>query len=369
MRSLLVFTLVLCGVATAQSPWLGEWGTASATTAQQLDISNCHNQTCVLGLDVTDGAMSCHSNEGVALTIRGDDASAPLPGPDAAHACVLKLHRDGASKSIAVSSAGEACHTYYCTDPTYNKLIFDHIFTLRSTQPWVGEHVRECFYMASPARLATCTDEALAKLEDDWRSLYGQFPLDGKVSDAGYQHTIAADNAILKQCDAATDAGNCLRSRYAADIVAMQAHKSSVVDASTERGDPVAGGRLAQKIAGRYRHRFGNADVQGHEYTSTDTMTLTPVGKASIKFDIELNFFNGHTCSISGGALFRKDGTFVFDDDPKTAGPDEPVCRLAIVSTAKGIELKDLSDNACKNYCGARGNLDGGSFKFTDRMP
>ena len=107
--------------------------------------------------------------------------------------------------------------------------------------------------------------------------------------------------------------------------------------------------------------------MQGHHYRSTDTLTLTPVGPASIEFDADLNFSNGHTCGLSGGALYRKDGTFVFDDASENKVPDEPMCRLAIVPTATGIKFHDLTDG-CRQYCGTRGSFDVSEFTFAQRV-
>ena len=138
-------------------------------------------------------------------------------------------------------------------------------------------------------------------------------------------------------------------------------------DPTVERGDPVQGGKLARSIAGTYRHSFINGDMQGRHYRSTDTLTITAVGPASIQFDADLNFSNGHTCSLSGGALYRKDGTFVFDDDPANKVPDQPLCRLAIVPTATGIKFHDLTDG-CLLYCGTRGSFNLAEFTFAQRV-
>lgn len=138
-------------------------------------------------------------------------------------------------------------------------------------------------------------------------------------------------------------------------------------DPTVERGDPVEGGKLARKIAGRYRFTGENGDVSGREYRTTDKLTITPAGPASIHFDVELNFFNGHTCGLSGGALYRKDGSFVFDDDPTNQIPNEPLCRLAIVPDAKGVNFKDLT-GGCKLYCGARGSWNGEGFTYAQRV-
>jgi hypothetical protein len=175
------------------------------------------------------------------------------------------------------------------------------------------------------------------------------------------------DAGILHSCDSDTDPARCLTERYTSEIAAMQTKKAAYLDGTVQRGNPAEGGRLAAKIAGRYSHQFPNGDVQGDTYTSTDTLTIRPTGAASIHFDVELNFYNGHTCSLSGGALYRKDGSFVFDDSPANTPSNAPSCRLAIIPTNNGVKFNDIT-GACKNYCGARGGWNGEGFTFKERV-
>ncbi len=144
---------------------------------------------------------------------------------------------------------------------------------------------------------------------------------------------------------------------YAAKKAVTQANTDASPQATVERGDPAEGGELARKIAGRYRHTFPNADVGGHHYQSTDTLIVQPVGAASIHFNVFLHFYNGHSCSLSGGALYRQDGSFVFDDVPANSATPGPACRLAIVPSATGLKFTDLN-GGCKQYCGERGSWD-----------
>jgi hypothetical protein len=144
--------------------------------------------------------------------------------------------------------------------------------------------------------------------------------------------------------------------------------KAAFIAGYTDRGDPDLATKVAARIAGRYRHSFESGDVQGDSYRATDTLTLTPISRNSIHFNVHLNFYNGHTCSLSGGALFRKDGSFVFDDVPADADSDS-VCHLAIVPTTNGVELHDLTGSGCKNIsCGERGGYNGAGFSLSDRV-
>lgn len=371
-RSILILFLVAATLCQAQqpSPWQGEWGHFNDLfpgSGARLTVSSCTEQSCKFFLTVAQSSMvACSSPEDTAtLTLLSStDATVTIPGEDKTKSCTLHLQRTPTPPSITVVSSGNDC-AYYCT----SNATFNSTLPLRSTTLFNTQHLDACFSHASPATLATCNDPTLGALEQTWSALYADFPLQGHPSEDenGYTYAQTVDASILKQCDTASSPADCLRTRFTSDIAAMQAKKTATEDASTERGDPATGGALAKNIAGRYRHIFANGDVQGDHYRSTNTLTITPVGKSSISFDAELNFFNGHTCSLSGGALYRKDGSFVFDDEPSNALPPEPACRLAIIPSSDGVSFKDLN-GSCKNYCGMRGSWDGEAFSFNDRV-
>jgi hypothetical protein len=363
--SLLLLTLSLA--AHAQSPWQGEWAQLNpraSTVDSRLTLSNCTGDSCQFKLRVSTGCETSFADDAPRLPLlSATEAAITLPGRDTGKSCTLTFHRDPAQ--ITVTSSGNDCAYYCASTPSFNAML-----PFQSRTAYVGLHQDACLLHTSAAASATCADPALAQLEQQWFDLYNDYPLDhpNAPDDSAYNHAQAVDTAILKTCDADPKPAQCLRTRFTTDVATMSARKQADLDASTERGDPATGHALALKIAGRYRHSFANGDVQGDNYHSTDTLTLTPVGAASIHFDIELNFYNGHTCSLSGGALFRKDGSFVFDDDPANAIPPDPACRLAIVPDKDGISFKDLN-GSCKNYCGARGSFDGAAFTFAQRVP
>jgi hypothetical protein len=364
---LLSFSLAAAFCHAQQSPWQGEWGAftdPSASIGQRLSISECKSDNCTFSLEAHSNGPNCGTAKTVTLKLTSPtEATADLHGQTSAQSCHIQFHRH--PTDILVTATGVACVSYYCTNAAAS---FDHVYPRRSAIVYTGLHVDECFTNASPARLATCTDQSLASLEANWRSLDEEFPLEAKTaSDTSYAHTITTDDHILEQCDAANNPAACLRSQYTTGVATMTARRQAFTVGTTDRGDPAQGAVLAQEIAGRYRHRFKSGDVQGETFSVTNTMTITPVGKASIHFDIELNFYNGHTCSVSGGALYRKDGTFVFDDVPSGAVPSEQACRLAIVPTSDGVELKDLG--GCKaSYCGMRGGFNDEGFSFKERV-
>ncbi len=367
MRPIALFTLCfltassLC--AQKPSPWQGEWSPLDAS-GDRLTLGDCTAQSCKFYL----AHKGCSTLTNSPLSVQSDtEATANLPGEDATHSCQLHLQRSASNKpTIAVKQSGNGC-SYYCISG-YGS--FETTFVQHSSVVYAGRHAAECLKTTTPAPMATCLDLTLAGLEQQWQDLYSDFPLTPPNKDTtAYQASEELDDAILGECDKATDPAQCLQSRFTSDIAVMNAKKAAFIAGYTERGDPAEGGRIARSIAGRYRHTFDNGDVQGDSYRTTDKLTITPVGTASIHFDAYLNFYNGHTCSLSGGALYRKDGSFVFDDDPANApSPTGPVCKLAILPDSKGVEFKDLT-GGCKDYCGARGSWNGETFSFGDRVP
>jgi hypothetical protein len=365
---LLLLTTTLCHAQ--QSPWQGEWGAftdASASNGQRLTLSDCTGNTCTLSLNVKASAGNCDTAQHASITVlSATDATANLPGATTAQSCKLQLHRDPTHPAITITTTGDTCTSYYCTSPT---VTFAHTYPQQSATPYTGWFSDQCFANAS-ARLATCTDPSLADLEKQWLFLYSDFPLTPIAKDAStFSSAEQIDAAIITHCNTAPNPATCLHDRFTADLALMNAKKNSIVDGYTERGDPAEAARLATKISGRYRHSFANGDVQGDHFRSTDTLTISPVGRASIHFDAHLEFYNGHTCDLSGGALYRKDGSFVYDDNSAKPDPTDPSCHLIITPTPTGITFQDPA-NGCKNIsCGERGGWNGAAFTFAERVP
>jgi len=354
-----------------QSPWRGEWGAFtdnSAATGQRLTISDCTTTTCTFSVSARQSPNHCDTSTKVTFTLSSPiEATATLPGESPTQSCKLQLHRE--PTSITLTATGATCTTYYCTSPT---VTFNHTYEHRSPTTYVGPHADACLSNASPAIVATCTDPALAKLEQQWQDLYADFPLtpDSNKNENGYSHAVAVDATILQHCDTAPNPATCLRDRFTADLTLLNANQQAFIAGYTERGDPASASAIAQKIAGHYRHSFANGDVQGDHYRSTDTLTITPIGTASIHFDAHLNFYNGHECSLSGGALYRKNGSFVYDaKPPNPALPDAPVCHLGIKPTATGVTFEDYTGGCKMISCGERGGWNDASFTFAERVP
>ncbi len=360
-------------VAHAQdaSLWQGEWGAFAGRDAQdgrRLSIYGCMNAACMFSIEARSKAghtgASSHN-----LTIMSDTkAVAVLPGETSDSVCRLHFERRAVpTPSIVVQADGDTCTRYYSTS---SAVTMSGDYPFRSATNYGGIHADECFLDDSASRLATCTQPEVSALEQKWQELAGEFPLQPPASknQTAYEHTKEMDDAILSSCNRDLNSAKCLTTRYTTEIAAMQVKKDSYLDGTIVRGDPAEGGRMAAKIAGQYRHRFPNGDVEGDKFTSTDTLTIRPVGAASIHFDVHLNFYNGHECSLSGGALFRKDRSFVFDDSVRNSLAETPACRLAIIPTGEGVRLQDITGGCKLNYCGERGSWDGEGFTFMERI-
>lgn len=118
--------------------------------------------------------------------------------------------------------------------------------------------------------------------------------------------------------------------------------------------DP-ASDKLIGEIEGVYKNRFQSGFVSGEKYQAEDVVEIVRYDDARIYVRAELQFFNGHQCSISGIARYDG-GKFVYDAPVE---PDTPACHFQVGVDGKAIRFGD-PDGACRpSRCGARGALDG----------
>lgn len=113
-------------------------------------------------------------------------------------------------------------------------------------------------------------------------------------------------------------------------------------------------------LAGRYSKHFQNGFVDGSKYWSDDVVEIVPIDATHAYFRAELDFYNGHQCSLNGVA--RASGTkLVYREKDVTAyGGDKP-CTLTISASGKDLLLDD-DGGSCKANCGARGTFS--EFRF-----
>jgi hypothetical protein len=117
------------------------------------------------------------------------------------------------------------------------------------------------------------------------------------------------------------------------------------------------------ELAGRYTHRFKNGDVTGRSFTSTDIVEIYPVSRDRALVNLELNFFNGHSCSIDGKAQLES-GKLVYREE-QDAELDQPDCVLKIWRDRTSLRWED--GGSCRSHCGARGGLSQGNIPVASR--
>ncbi|WP_462386376.1 beta propeller repeat protein [Acidovorax sp. Q11] len=117
---------------------------------------------------------------------------------------------------------------------------------------------------------------------------------------------------------------------------------------------------LIQAISGVYKYRFPNGTIDGKEtWTSEDIVEIVPIDARNIYFRAELQFANGHICSLSGAASYDRGGFVYRDAEFDSIWKQRCVLRLRL--TGKYLELTDpdpeTGESTCRMYCGMRGSF------------
>lgn len=119
-------------------------------------------------------------------------------------------------------------------------------------------------------------------------------------------------------------------------------------------------------FAGRYTHSFRNGNVDGESYMTTDRVTIVPTDARHALFEMELAFFNGHSCSIGGRATLEG-RTLVYRDPEMTGYGDGGPCTLRLQRRGGRLTWDDAG--SCTGNCGARGSLREGAMAWSSRRP
>ena len=373
MRTRLVLSLLLgslclqAGAQNSGSSWAGEWGSFRAGSrgpvpqpeGRALTLSDCSGQRCSLSLLVQDNAGH-GSAEGFAELVSPTEAVAHLIAQKQEH-CTLRLTLDPQQPDVIVGAGTGDC-SYFLTPGAS----FLQTFPLHTREIYVAAYVAGCFVATAPASLALCTDKALVEQHDRWQTLLykvEEVAPSSHVSEVEREH--AAETTLAGECNGAAQAKECLKVAFDRSSAELKARQTAWLDSVTTPGDPGEARKAAVTLEGTYRHSFPNSDIQGDNFLSTDKMEIELLPDNSIHYDVYLEFYNGHECSIEGTARFRRAGFFV--DQQKTGQPDFPLCVFEIRPTGDAVQLADPT-GACKmTTCGMRGGYNGAHFSFKDR--
>lgn len=117
---------------------------------------------------------------------------------------------------------------------------------------------------------------------------------------------------------------------------------------------------LMQAFSGVYKNRFPNGTIDGKEtWMSEDIVEIVPIDARNIYFRAELQFSNGHICSLNGAAAYAHGGFIYRDAEFDPIWKQRCVLRLRL--TDKDLQLTDLDPESgastCRMYCGMRGSL------------
>jgi hypothetical protein len=120
-------------------------------------------------------------------------------------------------------------------------------------------------------------------------------------------------------------------------------------------------------LAGRYGAHFQNGLVDGTRYWSDDVVEIVPVSATAAYVRAELQFYNGHSCSIAGVATAQGDALVY--RAPAAALPGS-ADRCILTVSRKGTDLLlDDGDGGCKDFCGARGSLSHDTLPWKSKRP
>jgi hypothetical protein len=129
----------------------------------------------------------------------------------------------------------------------------------------------------------------------------------------------------------------------------------------------VSPSKLIGEMDGVYKHRFKSATIEPGKapgeadapYQAEDIIEIVRYDDRHVYVRARLEFYNGHSCSISGIAGYEN-GSFVYHD-PEKSFDGGPSCTLKVGVTNEKLTLTDRitpdGASSCRAYCGVRGSL------------
>ncbi|MFK3737105.1 hypothetical protein [Massilia sp. TN1-12] len=121
--------------------------------------------------------------------------------------------------------------------------------------------------------------------------------------------------------------------------------------------------RLMQQMAGVYKERFSSGIIvpgkPDEPYQAENIVEIVPFDADHAYVRAHLDFYNGHTCGISGMARYEG-GEFVYHD-PDPPLPGRAPCALKVGVSHGRLKLTDRAtpdaESSCSFHCGVRGSL------------
>ncbi len=129
---------------------------------------------------------------------------------------------------------------------------------------------------------------------------------------------------------------------------------------------------LVGKIAGVYAKHYRTYPLIGEAYWSDDELLIAPYQQGSAYFSVQVEGENHHVCNLNGIAEERGNALVFTQSDP--LWPARP-CVLSILLQGSAIALSTKDSKlprvegvgGCKDFCGARADLDGARFNLSTR--
>lgn len=120
-----------------------------------------------------------------------------------------------------------------------------------------------------------------------------------------------------------------------------------------------------QALAVRYSSHFRNGLVDGSGYWSDNVVEVVPVDATHAYVRFDLQFYNGHSCTLAGVAE-AKGSTLVYVEPADKVLTDS---RCTLTIQRQGAKLHWNDEGSCKAYCGARGSFLNDDLPWASKRP
>lgn len=123
-------------------------------------------------------------------------------------------------------------------------------------------------------------------------------------------------------------------------------------------GDPEEASIVLNKIAGVYKYRFQNEDMEGNKYESEDVIKVEPIDEVTAHVDLQINGFNGHGCEFKGSLVYTPKKDFMYRDPSRE-------CAVTMKLENDSLIFGMRTEENC--FCGSRMDLRGYSIEISRR--